>query len=328
MILDGVPEDIAWNIFYHMYLDSESRSTLVTHSQKLASYSTLEEWRSSPYGATIGVGTDNTLVQLRRYWELYAGFYDPTKLQRFQFLQKAMLSKRNVVVRNHGYGVHFSSTRSSGPFVTEGHTIILSSEQFEHYWKTGTSFTDADLLATSTHPNATLLHLRAHEGFDIPYSTDPMIPFHHAPLFGDTNRTLTIKDLVESAKSQFREWCSAFRTAATSRKVGKALVVRFLLGDAFAVSRALQVWPSNAGAPVFMSAQWTASTVDLDREEYGDLAAPVRFEVVYTSNLSDGVGMHNVLLCAASLLAKAPTAVLIPNLSWRVPQTPSRFAEL
>ena len=67
MIMDGVPEQIAWNTFYHMFLDSESRSALVTHSQKLASYAALEEWRSSPYGAIIRMGTNDTLVQLRRY---------------------------------------------------------------------------------------------------------------------------------------------------------------------------------------------------------------------------------------------------------------------
>ena len=317
MIMDGVPEQIAWNTFYHMFLDSESRSALVTHSQKLASYATLEEWRSSPYGAIIRIGTDDTLVQLRRYWGLYAEFYDPAKSQRFQFLQKAMDRKRNTVLRDHGRAVHFSSSRSCGPFIAEPPVVMLFSEQFERYWKTGTTFTDAGVLKKSTHPNATFFHLRAHEGFDVHYSTDPMVPFHHAPLFGDTNRQPTIKDLVESAKSQFRGWCAAFRTAAATRQAEKpSVVLRFLLGDPLAVSRALQVWPSNASAQTegtrtaFRLEQWSASTVDLNREEYAELGAPVRFDVVDTSSLSDNVGMHNVFLCGAPLLANSPTAVL------------------
>ena len=318
MIIDGVHEEIAWNIFYHMYLDVGSRSTLITYSQRLASYSVLDAWRSSPYGAVIRIGTEHTLTQLRRYWELYADFYEPTKSQRFQFLQKSMDRKRNAVVREHGRAVHFSSARSSGPLIVQPQTIMLSSEQFEHYWKTGTTFTDADRLAKSTHPNATFFHSRAHEGFDVHYTTDPMVPFHHAPLFADTNRVPTIKDPVESSKSQFREWRSAFQTAALMRKTGEtpSLVVRFLLGDALAISRAFQVWPSNADAQTdqsctaFASAQWTACTVDLDREEYTNFSAPVRFDVIDTSTLSDNVGMHNVFLCAAPLLATTPTAVL------------------
>ena len=318
MIMDGIPEEIAWNTFYHMFLDSESRSALVTHCQKLASYATLEEWRSSPYGAIIRMGTDDTLVQLRRYWGLYAEFYDPAKSQRFQFLQKAMDRKRNTVLRDHGRAVHFSSSRSSGPFIAEPPVVMLFSEQFERYWKTGTTFTDAGVLKKSTHPNATFFHLRAHEGFDVHYSTDPMVPFHHAPLFGDTNRQPTIKDLVESAKSQFRGWCAAFRTAAATRQAERkpSIVLRFLLGDPLAVSRALQVWPSNASAQTegtctaFRSEQWSASTVDLNPGEYAELGAPVRFDVVDTSSLSDNVGMHNVFLCGAPLLANSPTAVL------------------
>ncbi|PIL27082.1 hypothetical protein GSI_10221 [Ganoderma sinense ZZ0214-1] len=296
-----------------MYLDSESRSTLVTHSQKLASYSTIEAWRSSPYGTTIRMGTKHTFDQLRRYWELYADFYDPSKSQRFQFLQKAMERKRNTVLREHGYAVHFSSSRSSGPFIAEPPVVMLVSEQFEQYWKTGTTFTDTGLVKASTHPNATFFHLRADEGFDVHYSTDPMVPFHHAPLFVDPSRTVTIKDLVESAKSEFREWCSAFRSAAATTKADKAaLVVRFLLGDPLAVSRALQVLPLNDTARTKRThiEQWTACTVDLDRVEYADHAAPVRFDVVDTAKLSDDVGMHNVFLCAAPLLNGSPAAVL------------------
>ena len=67
MIMDGVPEQTTWNIFYHMYLNSESRSTLVSQSQKLSSYASVEEWRSSPYGATIRMGSNHTLVQLRHH---------------------------------------------------------------------------------------------------------------------------------------------------------------------------------------------------------------------------------------------------------------------
>ncbi|KAI1792264.1 hypothetical protein LXA43DRAFT_1133680 [Ganoderma leucocontextum] len=316
MIIDGVPEQTAWNIFYHMYLDSSSRSTLVSQSQKLTSYPSIEEWRSSPYGSAIRMGTDHTLVELRRHWQLYADFYHPTKSRRLTALKEMMEGKRKAAVRDHALNsVNLTSSRSSGPLLARRDTILLLSEHFNHFWKTGTTFTDPTLLAASTHPNSTFFYSRAHEGFNVHYGTDPMITFHHAPALGNTDGTLTIGELVESAKLQFRAWCSAFRTAATTWKNG-ALIVRFLLGDAFSVSRALQVWPSNAGIQTpgthtaFKLAQWTACTVELNREEYANFGAPLRFDVVDTLNLCDDVGMHNVFLCATPLLANVPTSVL------------------
>ncbi len=98
MIIDGVPEQTTWNIFYHMYLDSESRSTPVSQSRKLTAYASIEEWRSSPYGTTIRMGTNHTLVQLRHHWELYGQLYDSTKSQRLEALEEMMTRKRDAVL--------------------------------------------------------------------------------------------------------------------------------------------------------------------------------------------------------------------------------------
>ncbi|KAI1792278.1 hypothetical protein LXA43DRAFT_1133807 [Ganoderma leucocontextum] len=316
MIMDGVPAPTMWNIFFHMYLDIDSRSTLVSQSQKLASYASVEAWRSSPYGAVIKMGADHTLAELRRHWELYADFYHPSKVHQLRTLQATMKSKLKKIVQDSP-GLNITSSRSSGPLFIRFQTARLVGEQFQRYWETGTTFTDKRKIATSTYPNSTFFYSRAHEGFDVHYGTDPMIPFHHAPLLGNTNRALTIGDLVESAKSQFHDWCSAFRTAATTqaRKAGGALIVRFLLGEALAVAKALLDFPGNTGVrahPLAASkvAPWTTCIMELHREEYADFGAPTRFDVIDTSNLSDHIGMLNMLLATAPLLTDSPSSVL------------------
>ncbi|KAI1792267.1 hypothetical protein LXA43DRAFT_1060810 [Ganoderma leucocontextum] len=313
MIMDGVSAPTMWNIFFHMYLDIDSRSTLVSQSQKLASYTSVAAWRSSPYGPVIKMGTDHTLIELRRHWELYADFYKPSKLHRLRELQAVMDDKLKKIAAN-APEINLIPTLSSGPLFLQSNISRLFSEQHRRYWETGTTLTDNNSLAAATHPNSTFFYSRAGEGFDVPFNTDPMTPLHHAPLFGNTNRTLTIADLVKSARSQFREWCSIFETTATTGK-GGAVDVRFLLGDALAVARALRDFGENTsvqaqGFAAPKVAPWTTCTLELNREEYTDFGAPTRFDVIDTSNVADYLGLLNIFLATTPLLTESPSSVL------------------
>ncbi|KAI1792266.1 hypothetical protein LXA43DRAFT_1082213 [Ganoderma leucocontextum] len=314
MIMDGVAAPTMWNIFFHMYLDIDSRSTLVSQSNKLAAYTSVAVWRSSPYGAVIKMGTDHTFAELRRHWQLYADFYHPSKQHRSRALKKLMDDTLKQEAANAPED-NLTPIRSSGPLFLHSQTSRLFSEQHRRYWETGTTFTDKTKLATSTYPNSTFLYSRAQEGFNVSSNTDPMVPFHHAPLFGNaSDRTLTIGDLVNSAQSQFREWCSAFRTATATGK-GGTVAVRFLLGDALAVARALQDFSENTsvqaqGLAAPRVAPWTTCTLELNRVEYTDFGAPTCFDIIDTSNVADYLGLLNIFLAAAPLLTDSPSVAL------------------
>ncbi|KAM5543909.1 hypothetical protein V8D89_002526 [Ganoderma adspersum] len=316
MIMDRIAAPTMWNIFFHMYLDLDSRATLVSQSQKLAAYASVDSWRSSSYGTVIKMGTNHTFAELRRHWELYAEFYHPSKLNQLRTLRAKIESKLEKNAQDSP-GFNITSSRSAGPLFGRFQSIHLVGEQFQRYWETGTTFTNKPALATATHPNSTFFYSRAGEGFDIHYGTDPMIPFHHAPLFGNTKRTLSVGDLVESTKSQFKDWCSAFRSAAASQAGATrgALIVRFVLGEALAVARALRDFPQHVGVQAHPFAAptvspWTTCVMELNREEYTDFNAPSRFDVIDTSNLSDHIGMLNMLLATTPLLAGSPSSVL------------------
>ena len=316
MIMDSVADQTMWNIFFHMYLDVDSRSTLVCQSQKLAAYDSVDAWRLSPYGTIIKIGTDHTFAELRRHWELYADFYHPSKLPQLRELQAAMDKKLKKGAESSPKD-NQKALVCAGPLFQLARNSGLLSEQHRHYWETGTTFTDKRHLAASIHPNSTFFYSRAGEGFDAQFNTDPMSPFHLAPLFGNRNQTLTIADVVESARSQFVAWTSAFRLATTPEKGGALrVVVRFLLGDALAVAKGLRDFSEN---PTSLQAQrlaalkvapWTTRTLELDREEYFNHNAPTRFDVIDTSNVADYLGLLNIFLTTAPLLTSSPSSVL------------------
>ncbi|PIL27075.1 hypothetical protein GSI_10214 [Ganoderma sinense ZZ0214-1] len=315
MTMDRVSDPIMWNIFFHMYLDIDSRSTLVSQSRKLASYDSMDSWRSSPYGAIIKIGTDYTFSELRRHWELYSDFYHPSKLHQLQELQEVMDKKLKNTVAT-GPKNFINPILSAGPLFAQSKMSGLLGELHRRYWETGTTFTDRQRLAASIHPNSTFFYSRAGEGFNVSSTTDPMVPFHHAPLFGNAGQTLTLAELDESARSQFRSWTSAFRIATTMEEDSSLrVVVRFILGDVLAVARCLRDFgedPSVRAQPHVPPkvAPWTARMLELNQEEYADFCAPTRFDVIDTSNVADYLGLLNIFLATAPLLMKAPSSVL------------------
>ena len=132
MIMDHIAAPTMWNIFFHMYLDLDSRATLVSQSRKLAAYSSVDSWRSSPYGAVIKMGTDHTFAEMRRHWELYAEFYHPSKLTRLRTLRAKMDSKLKKAAQDSP-GFNITSSRSAGPLFGRFQSIHLVGEQFQRY---------------------------------------------------------------------------------------------------------------------------------------------------------------------------------------------------
>ena len=176
MIIDRVPVPTMWNIFFHMYLDPDSRSTLVSQSQKLTAFASIEAWRSSPYGGVIRMGTDQTFYEVQRHWELYVDFYHPSKLYQFYDIKDEMDNKLREAAANAPED-NVGAIRSSGLLFLHSQSSPLFSELHRRYWETGTTFTDTTKLAASTYPNSTFLYSRAGEGFNVCPTSDPIIPF-------------------------------------------------------------------------------------------------------------------------------------------------------
>ncbi|KAG9089693.1 hypothetical protein FRC06_001426 [Ceratobasidium sp. 370] len=106
-------------------------------------------------------------------------------------------------------------------------------------------------------------------------------------------------------KQQFKAWRDAFRT---SRAAG-AITIRFFSGEAIAFCRALDVFASTGrtATGVYVST-WRASQIGLDELSTGQHPAPTSFDVVDTSNLTDHLGLLNLLLVTRPLLKANPAS--------------------
>ncbi|KAI0665455.1 hypothetical protein C8Q78DRAFT_1064754 [Trametes maxima] len=300
MIMDDVPQHIIWKIFFDMYLDPEALSQLLVQCRKIIAYSrTLQDWLDSPYGSIIRVGTAFTLSELRRMWTRYA----LSAAQR-SIVSRRMLDedrKRVLSQTMDDKSFVYSSGRSAGPLSFEATGPM--SKQFHHYWQTGTTSLGG-LDPGSTYANPTFLYSRRGETFRVHYGTDPLTPFHFAAFFGNRREQRqaepTIPELVAVAQTQFLGWCRAFRDRISV--ASGSVIIRFILGDALSVAQALANRTKGRISTMGV-AQWTCQPLELEATEYEDRAAPTAFNVVDTSNLSDHVGLLNILLATIPLLS-------------------------
>ncbi|TFY54167.1 hypothetical protein EVG20_g9820 [Dentipellis fragilis] len=191
--------------------------------------------------------------------------------------------------------------------------VETSSAQFKWYWKTGTTFSDPTDAAAATLLNPTFAYSLAGEGCAVHYGTNPLMPFHLAPVFGNRHGSVSVSDIVEAAKAEFNDWCIAFHHSVVSSMTSPHLVVCFILTEATAACRSLKAFAATEtlklGVPV---AQFKTQVLELNRDEYATVSgAPAIFNVIETSNLVDHLGLLNVLIAAIPLLSSStPSRVL------------------
>jgi hypothetical protein len=305
LVADKHPCSTIWNIFFHMYLDSDSHNILVEHCKKLVTLSVnLQTWNVSPYGPFVKMSTEHTLAELRRHWLLYLHMHE-LSADRINVLGEAF----TTIFKSSLKSYHGLFARSAGPLTTEAGPV--SAEQCRNYWAKGVTFSSVHQIASATLLNPTFVYSRAGEGCSVHYATDPLAPFHSAALFGNKKGTLSVSDLVGAAKAEFSDWCSAF-LKRTFLNVAKPPVVRFFLSDAIAACNALHAFAATGtlklGIPV---SQWNTRVIQLNKDDYVSNHAPATFNVIDTSNLVDHIGLLNVLIASVPLLsASTPSSVL------------------
>ncbi|EDR16119.1 uncharacterized protein LACBIDRAFT_301891 [Laccaria bicolor S238N-H82] len=297
MIADRQPYATIWNIFFHFRLDKDSHTTLIDQCKKLIKHSeTAQKWKVSPYASSIKMSTDYTLKELRRHWTLYVGMEELPN-SRLTPIHDAFdqLSKKNSRENK------ITATCSLGPLGHRGLTI--TPEHFRNFWKTGVTFVDGKRIATATLLNPTFVYSLGREGCSLHHGTDPLNVFHLAALFGNAKSAVSMTEVVKAANQEFAGWCSSYLDSLSSTSPP---TIRFFVGKATAVCRALCVFGDvgilNSGVPV---AQWKTQLIQLSGDEYYTSApggAPVKFNVIHTSNLEDHIGLLNVLVTSLPLL--------------------------
>ena len=307
-----------WNMFYHFYLDQPSLSLLLSQCTKLIDASeTLETWSNSRYGQFLHVCTSHTLSELRRHWSLYAETerFSEKEKRRFKdsFTAGARAKLKSTLGKNTSI---LTACRSAGPLWLEAIKVVP--ELFKRYWETGLISMDPKEVADASFVNPTLAYSMSGEAFPLHYGTDPLLSFHLASALAPvksasacTRKSTKSHDLYGIAREQFRQWCTSFKSLLQSP--GK-IVIRLFTGDAIAFCRALHFRVANQSIHSgIYAAPWSPATIILDGGDYGEgkgLYAPLSFNVIDTSNLTDHVGLLNLLIIAVPLMCPRPSSTL------------------
>ena len=306
MVADGQSSAVIWNIFFHFRLDVDSHTALIEQCKKLIELAeNTKKWKASPYASSIKICTDYTLMELRRHWTLYVGMQDLPN-SRLAAIHNAF--DQQCKKNSKKFNATGTAARSLGPLLARGMAVIP--ESFKNFWKTGVTHVDGKSIAAATLLNPTFVYSLGGEGCSLHYGTDPLVPFHLAALFGNAKATVSMTEVVKAAKREFTDWCSSYTTSLSSTSPP---IIRFFVGEATAVCRALRAFGAagtlNLGVPV---AQWKTQLIQLSKDEYTSTpgGAPASFNVIHTSNLEDHIGLLNVLITSIPLLAPEPSSVL------------------
>ncbi|TRM66548.1 hypothetical protein BD626DRAFT_451581 [Schizophyllum amplum] len=307
MIIDRQPKQTIWNVFYHMKLDKQSHSSLVAQCKKLLAIgSSVGEWEAGLYSTCIRFCSPYTYSEVRRHWGLYMAMHTSPKQTRNRIdANYTSRVKQALDLARDG-----ASARSAGPLARAAADVMA--QKYKAYWRSGTVFDDSSQNAPVVTINPMFVYSLGGERFSVQMGLDPLTGFHYADLFANATGDVTSAEVAAHAMAEFGAWSTSFADAVSARETPTP-IVRFLLGEATAVCRALRLVAASrtvkTNVPV---AHYQSATIDFV-EGYasdGTDSYPVEFNVIDTSNLDDHIGLLNCLVAPLPLLSSAADAAL------------------
>ncbi|KAF5364067.1 hypothetical protein D9756_000165 [Leucocoprinus leucothites] len=314
LLLDNVGADrllLYWSIFYDLFIDKNTASILNEQCIKLVeSAADIAAWHASPYGSFFKFTTRETLNEARRHWSSYTETLALSNAEQRQ-LKTTFLSDMRKESRNFT-GSSLSAVPSAAPLSHE--FLLLSTETYNQYWKTGVADADAASPLTVTQVNPTFLFSVAGRQFNMHYGTDPCAAFHLALALTEatyddgfaSTPAKTVREVWSACRDQFSRWAVAFhRRLNGPHDKTPTIVVRFACGDALAFCDGLRLCKTGDYTPTIYSSMWGGA-----KFSFHDQTMPTSFNVIDTSNLSDHLGLLNVLVAVVPLFHRTPAAVL------------------
>ncbi|KAI6788132.1 hypothetical protein KC361_g9214 [Hortaea werneckii] len=306
--------ELLWDMYYHFLLTSESMKALLTHLSGLLKISTsMAAWDNSQYAKTRRVMSSATLRKIREFWQSYLDFYNSDGSHT------SILTSMQDIFRRSGvseHGTFLSGSRSLGIHGLSPSATAHMSDALRAYWKTGIvagNQKDAQRLrrdgggrtnALFALSSAPLGNLAVH------YGSDPLLGFRLSQIFDADSKAIDpLERLADAAKLQFKAWCESFIS-----HVGlDTVTIRFHCGEALSLCYELQ--NHDKGPPklpkdffLYMT-PWSGESLDLTNIETPNTTYS-RYDVIDCSNVSDHVGILNLLPATVPLLSKSRHAAL------------------
>ncbi|KXN86114.1 hypothetical protein AN958_10481 [Leucoagaricus sp. SymC.cos] len=307
LIADNVDTDrllCLWSIFYDLFLDKKSASLLKEQCSRLIEFAAdMITWDTSPYGNFVKFTTMETLVEARRHWRSYHETLDLPNSKQKQLREMYLSGMKEQFAP----GADLSAVPSAAPLTVD--FVSLNLKTYTKYWKTGIT-NPTNTSTTALQVNPTFLFSLAGRRFHLHYGTDPCSAFHlslaltKATFEDGSSSTLgkTEREMWDACRDQFSRWTVAFhRRLLVKSKENSTIVIRFGIGDALAYCDGLQLCKSGDFTPSVYSSLWGGA-----KFTFHDRTMPTSFNVVDTSNLSDHLGLLNILIAVVPLLQKGP----------------------
>lgn len=307
-----------WNIFYHLFVPDRALTVLREHARCLLRASeSLESWNPSPFGGFIGFLSKDSLASIRQFWVSYSAGHDQ---DQFEARARSAIGKRSQETRDF---TMMNGVRSAGPFWIDA--VSTMAHVYREFWKTGVVGGNAEDIADLGNGGLGLVNpmfavSSAPTGdYAVHYGTEPLLGFHLAEAFSNNPESIHgastefNKHVVNVAKAQFRAWCRSFKQYVDNGKVRLEL----FSGEAIALCHELQLSVALRGrlegsAKVYVK-PWTSRPLLLDgttNSENNGFRSFTPYDVIDSSNLSDHVGLINVLTATIPLLRMASSSVL------------------
>ncbi|EKM79834.1 hypothetical protein AGABI1DRAFT_18833, partial [Agaricus bisporus var. burnettii JB137-S8] len=297
-----------WSIFYDLFLDKRTASLLSKQCKKLVEYAAdFSTWDNSPYGNFLKFATQDTLDEARRHWKSYEETIVLSNAKQKQLKQMFLSGMKQKAVA----GADASAIPSAAPISFQ----FTSFKTYTKYWNTG--ITNPTVGSnTPTQINPTFLFSVSGRRFQLHYGTDLCSSFHLALTqakhsFTDgpiSTPAKTERAVWDACRAQFSRWAKALFQRVRAFNQPPELIIRLVVGDALAFCEGLQLCQTGDFTPTVYSSAWGGK-----KFLFNDTLLPTFFDVIDTSNLSDHLGLLNVLIAAVPLLQKSPRAILNTN---------------
>ncbi len=314
---DGTNNRNIWNVYYHLHLNTSSLQLVQSQAKKLHLLSaSMQSWHDSKYGKSIRLCAQQTLNELRNIWKAYdtsdlSGQEQISYDQSFKRgIEKAVYLRGQVL----GHSQVLTGCRSAAPTTLQ--SVKELPKLYQHFWDHGITHTDHECLSQARHSNPMFASLLT-DTLILHYGTDPLLGFHLAtayvpllpgsPLRVRQSEKSKLHKVVESARLEFQAWGESFRKCA-----GLNLTVRFISGDALAFCFTLRHLSARGESSArWYCRQYSLEPLELDSQDYATEGnAPLTFNVIDTSNLTDHLGAINLLVAASPLLDDSLSATL------------------
>ncbi|KAH9860998.1 hypothetical protein IAQ61_010734 [Plenodomus lingam] len=305
-----------WNIYYHVFLDTESAALLHSQAQKLLSTAgSMQAWTNGPYGRLIRFCDSATLEAMAKRWASFA--LTPATGESYRAMQAKLrkswaASKRYKEESRSGDGSMIDTIRSAAPLISAGYKDNVDHSRI--FWRTGTCIEDKEAVEKLTVANPMFSVQRS--PLTLHYATNPLASYYLALTYARLAPGSPMKSAAtgstaderrrkstQVAITQLSHWCTAFRA------VLPRVTIRYTVSDALAFCHVLQYQQQHGESKSahWYRTTWTYDPLILDGPDYdkkGD--APTAFHVIDTSNLIDHLGCLNLLTGTAALLVRKP----------------------